>query len=336
MYDELIALLAQHEDIGIVAHFRPDGDAIGSTVALGLTLRAMGKRVRLYNEDVVPPSYAFLSGSELIEPIPASCPEEMTLLISLDCGAWKRLGDRAIEVFSIAREGAERPYLVNFDHHVSNECYGQLNVIHPSSAATCCMLYELFERMGVVLRADIATALYMGISTDTGSFQYGSTTPAVMRMGAHLLECGVDVAEVNRLLYQETALSTLMVNREVLNNMIIEQDGLLSHYSLDAETKARLALSSDDSKDLVEIIRVIRGVKASIIFEDLEDGRIRMSLRSKDSRLNVGALAESYGGGGHYMAAGIRMRGTLEECRERVLMGLRSELVRLFGTHCAD
>ncbi len=331
MYKELIELIDQHEHIGIIAHYRPDGDAIGSTVALGLLLRDKGKQVYLYNEDAVPPSYAFIKGSELIAPIPTQLDERMTLLICLDCGAWKRLGDRAIELLAPVREENTLPYLVNFDHHASNELYGQLNIVQPDAAATCCMLYDLMESMGATITPEIATALYVGISTDTGSFQYGSTSPAVMRMGARLLECGVDVQEVNRLLYQECALSTLMVNREVLNNMVVEQDGLLSHYSLDAETKQRLALGSDDSKDLVEIIRVIRGVKAAIIFEDLEDGRIRMSLRSKDPRFNAGKLADSYGGGGHHMAAGIRMAGSLAECRERVLEGLRAELRVLFA-----
>ncbi len=330
MYEELMALLAQHDEIGVMAHFRPDGDAIGATVALGLALTAMGKKVRMYNEDPVPPSYAFIPGSECIELIPEQSPETMSLLICLDCGAWKRLGDRAIEVFAHGREEGSGLTLVNFDHHASNERYGQLNIVNPAAAATSYMLLELIDAMGVPMDASIATALYVGISTDTGSFQYGSTTPAVMRAAACLLEAGVDVQDVNRRLYQEVPLSTLMVNREVLNHMVVEEEGLLSHYSLDAVTKNRLAISSDDSKDLVEIIRVISGVKASIIFEDLEDGRIRMSLRSKDSRLNVGKLAESFGGGGHHMAAGIRMKGSLENCRDRVLAGLKAEVRRVF------
>ncbi len=330
MYEELIALLAQHEEVGVMAHFRPDGDAIGSTLALGLALKAMGKKVRFFNEDPVPASLGFLQGSELVEPIPSVCPETMHLLICLDCGAWKRLGDRAIEVFAHGREEGSGLTLVNFDHHASNERYGSLNIVMPDAAATCFMLEEFIRELGVTVDTAIATALYVGINTDTGSFQYGSTSPEVMRAAARLLEAGVDVQDVNRRLYQEVPLSTLMVNREVLNHMVVEEEGLLSHYSLDAVTKNRLALSSDDSKDLVEIIRVISGVKASIIFEDLEDGRIRMSLRSKDPRMNVGRVAESFGGGGHFMAAGIRMKGSLENCRERVLEGLRQEIRRVF------
>ncbi len=328
-YQELIDLINQHDDIGLIAHFRPDGDAIGATVALGLALQSLGKTVRLYNEDSLPQGLSFMVGTELLQPMPSRLPEEMGLLICLDCGAWKRLGDRAIEVLAPAREQETAPYLVNFDHHGSNEGYGQLNIVEPHAAATCAMLYNLITEMGVDLTPEIATALYVGINTDTGSFQFGSTSPEIMRMGAHLLEQGVDVAEVNRQLYQEVPLSTLMVNREVLSNMVVEMDGQLIHYSLDAETKERLQLSSEDSKDLVEIIRVLQGSLAAIIFEDLEDGRVRMSLRSKDSRLNVAKVAESFGGGGHHMAAGIRMRGTLAECRERVLAGLREAIAAL-------
>ena len=310
--------------VGVIAHLRPEGDAIGSTIAMGLGLQAMGKQVRFFNEDELPARYAFLGGSELIEAVPASCPPELELLICLDNGAWKRLGDRAIEVFAPAANPQLK--LINIDHHGSNEMYGQLNIVEAQAAATGCIVYDIIGEMGIDMTPAMAAALYTAISTDTGSFQYGSTTPAVMRAAAHLIECGVDVQDINRRLYQEVPLSTLMVNREVLNHMVVEMEGQLSHYTMTAATKHELGINLEDTKDLVDIIRVIEGVKASIIFEDLEDGRVRMSLRSKDPRVNVARVAEQFGGGGHAMAAGIRMRGTLEECQERVLAALRQEI----------
>lgn len=325
MYEELIDLLKSHSRFAVIAHFRPDGDAIGSTIAMALVLRALGKSVTLYNEDALPEHFAFLEAAADLQPIPESCPEELEVLICLDNGAWKRLGDRAIATFADAREG-KGPILVNVDHHASNEQYGQLNLVEPATAATGCIVYKLIEMLGLDLSPAMASALYVAISTDTGSFQYGSTSAEVMRMAAHLIECGVDVQDVNRRLYQEVPLSVMMVNREVLNNMVVEHDGFLSHYSLEAQAKAALGITDEDSKDLVEIVRVIQGVKASVIFEDLDDGRVRMSLRSKDPRVNVARVAALFGGGGHAMAAGIRMPGPLPECRALVLDALRAEI----------
>ncbi len=324
MYTEFISQLAQHEKIAVIAHFRPDGDAIGSSLALGLALKAMGKQVRIFNEDPLPPRYAFLEGSDLFETLPPTLCSEISMVICVDCGAWKRLGDHAIELLDPKTCSA---FLVNIDHHGSNEMYGQINIVQAHQAATGCMIAELIGELGVPMTSAMATALYVAINTDTGSFQYGSTTPAVMRTAADLMECGVDIQDVNRRLYQETPLSTLMVNREVLNHMVVELDGQLSHYSLDMATKAAMNLDLDDTKDLVEIIRVIEGVKASVIFEELDCGRIRMSLRSKDPRVDVSRVAAQFGGGGHKMAAGIRMSDPLPVCREKVLTALHVEIL---------
>ena len=184
----------------------------------------------------------------------------------------------------------------------------------------------MLKAWGVGLDKAMADALYVGISTDTGSFQYGSTTPAVMQAAGALLAAGVDVAEVNRRVYQEIPYTALLMQREVLNNMVVEADGQLAHYSMPGGRKAELGVGLEDTKDLVDVVRVLQGVRAALIFEDLDDGRIRVSLRSKDPAVNVAAIASQFGGGGHAMASGIRMRGTLEECRAQVLAATRKEM----------
>lgn len=320
MYESFAQLLERHDRIGVISHFRPDGDAIGSSIALTLALRALGKEVHLWNEDAVPARYAFLEGAELMEPLPAVWPQELELLICVDAGDWKRLGDAAMAAMGAA------PVKVNIDHHDTNSCYGDLNIVEGGEAATGYVLFRMFRELGVELTPAIATALYVAISTDTGSFQYSSTTPGVMRATADLIEAGVDVQDVNRRVYQEIPLTTLIVNREVLNNMVVEEKGLLSHYTMEGGTRERLGITMEDTKDLVDIIRVIQGVKASVIFEQLDDGRVRASLRSKDPHVNVAEIAQRFGGGGHCMAAGIRMRGEMADCRERVLEALREVL----------
>ncbi len=315
---QLLRVIQEHQHFGIISHYRPDGDAIGSTLALGCALRDMGKSVWMWNEDGVPSRYAFLEGASLISPVPEGIPEELEVLICLDTGEWKRIGDVSCELFR------GFPLIVNIDHHATNTHYGHLNIVEAGTAACGYVLFQLLTQAGVEMTPAIASALYVAISTDTGSFQYASTTPDVMRAAAELLADGVDVADVNRRLYQEIPLTTLQVNREVLNHMVVEEDGLIAHYSLPAGTRERMGISLEDTKDLVDIIRVIRGVRAAVIFEDMEDGRIRVSLRSKDSRLSVAEVASLFGGGGHAMAAGIRMRGRLEDCRSAVLDALRA------------
>ena len=320
MYDELITLLQSKQHIGIISHYRPDGDAIGSTLALGLALRNMGKDVTLWNEDGVPARYAFLEGSELIQPVPESVPAELELLICVDTGDFKRVGDRAAALF------AGFPCMANIDHHGTNSCYGHVNVVAGGASACGAVLFRILHAMGAPLTRPIAAALYVAINTDTGSFQYGSTTPEDMRAVAELMEQGIDHADINRRVYQEKPLSELRVTAEVIGNMVVEAEGQLSHYSMTTAVKERMGLGLEDTKDLVDIIRVVSGVRVSIIFEELGDGRIRMSLRSKDPAVSVADIATQFGGGGHAMAAGIRMRGELAEVRERVLSAIRAAL----------
>ena len=314
----ILEILTQSRELAIVSHFRPDGDAIGSTLALGLALINLGKRVHMWNEDAVPARYAFLEGAHLIRPVPDTLPGGVDALICVDSGDLKRIGEQATALFHQAARTA------NIDHHETNTHYAEANLVEGNAAACGCVLFKLLQEMGAAITRPIANALYTAISTDTGSFQYSSTTPEVMEIAAHLIRAGVDVGEINRRLYQEAPLSAFIMQREVLNHMVVEENGAISHYSMPAGKRAELSVGLEDTKDLVDIIRVLAGVRVAIIFEDLENGLIRMSLRSKDPRISVAEIASQFGGGGHAMAAGIRMRGELAECREKVLQAIRA------------
>lgn len=308
----------QCKEVGIVSHFRPDGDAIGSTLALGLALQAMGISVHMWNSDPTPARYAFLHGAEHIQRVPETLPPGVQAFICVDTGDLKRTGESAMKIFRQA------PLTVNIDHHETNTQYADINVVEGEAAACGCVLFRLFREWGTPITRPIAEALYTAISTDTGSFQYSSTTAEVMQMAAELIRSGVDVGDINRRLYQEAPMSAFIMQREVLNHMVVEEGGKISHYSMPAGRRAELGVGLEDTKDLVDIIRVLAGVKVAVIFEDLEDGLIRMSLRSKDPRISVAEVASQFGGGGHAMAAGIRMRGGLAECREKVLDVIRA------------
>ncbi len=321
MYEELAALIAEHQHIGIISHHRPDGDAIGSTIALGLALKAQGKVVRLFNLDGVPQRFAFLEGAELIETLPAAFPPELSLLICVDSGDLGRLG-RVGEAFAL-----QAPLLANIDHHATNKRYGAVNVVEGDAAACGCVLFQIFREFGWPVTLPMATALYAAVSTDTGSFQFDHpTTSGVMRMAAELIDMGVNVGETCRQLYQEVSPEAIRVQRDVLNNMGFLAGGAVSYYSMPAGRKEALGVDQEATKDLVDIIRVIRGVKVAVIFEDVGKGTIRVSLRSKDPRINVAAIATQFGGGGHAMAAGIPAHGTLDEVQQAVLAAILEAL----------
>ena len=163
MYENLYSRIQKCDTIAVTSHFRPDGDAIGSTLALGLALQALGKKVYMWNEDGVPARYAFLEGAEQIVPVPESIPADLEMLICVDTGDWKRLGDRTQKLF------AEFPLIVNIDHHGTNSRYGHVQVIEPETAACAFVLFNVLKSWGVKLNKAMADALYVGISMDTGS-----------------------------------------------------------------------------------------------------------------------------------------------------------------------
>ena len=317
-YTELCQAIHRHHNFVVISHFRPDGDAIGSTLALGLALRALGKNVQMWNEDPAPSRFSFLEGSQDILPVPPALPEGTDCFICVDTADSKRIGDVAMKRLQ------EAPFSVNIDHHASNLRYAHLNVVEGNAAACGCMIAGIIAELGVTLTQPMAAALYAAISTDTGSFQFSSTTPEVMRLIADLMETGLDVGDINKRIWMESPLTVYAMQKEVLNNMVIEENGTISHYSMPAGRKAELGVGLEDCKDLVDIIRVMQGVKVAVIFEDLENGLVRVSLRSKDPQVDVSAIAGMHGGGGHCMASGIRMRGPLSEAREKVLNSIRA------------
>ena len=312
-------VIRDHETFVVIAHFRPDGDAIGSTLALGLALKNMGKKVFMMNEDPVPANLRFLKGWEQIERTP-EISVKADVAISLDHGARKRLGDRSITAL------ADIPIWLNIDHHETNDRFGDICCIRPDKCATCALVYDMLKDMGVEISPEIRDAIYVGVSTDTGSFQYEKTSPDVMDMAADLIRMGVNVQEINRKLYQEISWGKLMLTKEVLNGLRRTPDHLIAWFCLTQSCKDNLHASDEDTEGLIDLLRSISGVKLAAIFEEMKDGRIRISLRSKDPAVSVSSIAANFGGGGHSMAAGIRMLGPIQDAREQVISALQQAL----------
>jgi bifunctional oligoribonuclease and PAP phosphatase NrnA len=301
----------------LLSHVRPDGDAIGSQIALALALRALGKTVQAWNEDGCPSNLRFLEGSELIVPPPA-CSENFDLVVCLDTASKERLGRCCLESV------AEAKRWLNIDHHLSNPGYGDINFIDASAAATGEMVYELLTSQGLPLPVASAAALYVAISTDTGSFRYPNTTARTFEMAADLLRRGVDAATICRHVYESYPRRRAVLLGELLTHARFE--GETAALILDNATKVRLGILPEDVDGLIDAIRCVDTVKVAAFFEELPDGRIRVSIRSKDPQIDVSKICHEYGGGGHRLAAGARIRGELRQVVDRVLQRITREL----------
>jgi bifunctional oligoribonuclease and PAP phosphatase NrnA len=310
-FAEIGRALRQHRTIAILSHVRPDGDALGSEIALALSLQQLGKEVRVWNEEGMLEKYSFLPRADLLTKPPAE-PQDVDLAVALDTAIQNRLGTAGQAIRSAN-------LWINIDHHVSKPGYGDLVYIDPTAPATGQILFELIKSEKFPLDPDIAENLFVAISTDTGSFQYPNTTARTFEIAGELVRVGLNVGEIGRKTYENYPRRRLELLRELLRTMRFEADGRVASFALDLKTAAELSVIPEDNEGLIDHLRAVRGVIAAVFFEELADGKVRVSMRSKSDAVDVSAICQKFGGGGHKLAAGARIRGTLTEVRERVL-----------------
>ncbi|HZE56793.1 MAG TPA: bifunctional oligoribonuclease/PAP phosphatase NrnA [Chthoniobacterales bacterium] len=310
-FEEIGAVLRSQQTFAVLSHVRPDGDALGSQLGLGLSLSKLGKTVMVRNEDGLLEKYGFLPGGEFLQ-MPLSEPQDFDVAIALDTATQSRLGT-ATSLVRSARTW------INIDHHPSNPRYGDLVYIDSNAPATGQILFELIQTQGLPMDAAIAENLFVAISTDTGSFQYPNTTARTFEIGAELLRCGVNVGRVSQLLYESYPRRRAELLRELLGTMRFEGRGKVASFSLSLETAGKLGAQPEDNEGLIDHIRAIKGVVVAVFFEELPEGKVRVSMRSKSEAADVCAICEKFGGGGHKLAAGARVRGSLAEVEEKVL-----------------
>jgi len=311
-FEEIGRILREHQRFAVLSHVRPDGDALGSQLAVALSLKQLGKEVRVWNEDGMLEKYSFLPRAELLTK-PPSAPEVVDVAIALDTAIQNRLGTALAAIRSAK-------IWLNIDHHRSNPGYGDLVIIDPSAPATGEIMFTLIKSQGLPFNHDIAENLYAAISTDTGSFQYPKTSARTFEIAAELVRAGgLDIGEISKQLYENYPRRRLELLRELLRTMRFSECGKVASCSLSLQTAAELAVLPEDNEGLIDHLRAIRGVIVAVFFEELADGKVRVSMRSKSSAVDVCAICQKFGGGGHTLAAGARIRGTLAEVEEKVL-----------------
>lgn len=310
-FDQIGEVLRKHQRFVVLSHVRPDGDALGSELALGLSLKKLGKDVRVWNEEGMLEKYSFLPHADLVTKAPAD-PEEVDVVVALDTAIQNRLGNTAAAIKSAK-------VWINIDHHPSNPGYGDLVCIDPSAPATGQILFELLKTQNFPIDRDIATNLYVAISTDTGSFQYSNTTARTFEIAAELVRAGVDVGQISQLTYENYPRRRVELLRELLGTMRFDANDRVASFKLSLATAKKLGVLPEDNEGLIDHLRAIHGVIAAIFFEELSDGKVRVSMRSKNEKVNVCAICEKFGGGGHVLAAGARVKGTLAEVEKKIL-----------------
>jgi len=310
-FEEIGRAFREHQRFAILSHVRPDGDALGSQLALALSLKQLGKDVRVWNEDGMLEKYSFLARAQLLTK-PPSGPEDVDVAIALDTAIQNRLGTtlQAIHTAKI---------WINIDHHPSNPGYGDLVYVDPTAPATGQILFELIKSERLPFDRAIAENLYVAISTDTGSFQYPNTTARTFEIAAELVRAGVDVGRINQQVYENYPRRRVELLRELLRTMRFEDGGRVASFSLSLKTAAELGVLPEDNEGLIDHLRAIRGVIVAVFFEELTDGKVRVSMRSKSEKADVCAICQKFGGGGHTLAAGARVRGTLAEVEQKIL-----------------
>ena len=297
---EVAARLKGEQRIIIMAHENPDGDAIGCVVALMLMADRLGLPYDAYlpGDTPVPEEYLFLPGIDEIRRGPYPPVDAGTSAYIMDCASAARL-----DLAHLSCAGA----CLNLDHHPDNTGFGTHNLLDRGAASTTQILYEIFQAGGLPVDAEVGTALYVGLVTDTGRFQYGNTSPAAHRMAADLQEAGVDVNAVYRAIYETQPLVKVQLLQRALARLELRLDGRLALSWLDASDFAELHADESHTEGIIDSLRTISGVRiAAFLRERPRNGETeyKVSLRATDGVIDVASIAHLQDGGGHTQAAG--------------------------------
>lgn len=309
----VLDVLQRGERFAVCAHARPDGDAVGAMLACGLILSQMSKHADLISADPVPLIYRGLPCATTIRQTSRLEGEyDAVLLLECDGIARTRLA------------GLEGRLLVNIDHHVSGKPFADVNWIDVDACAVAEMIYRLARAAGVTVTSEMATCLYAGVLTDTGSFCYQGTDAHAFELARDLVARGADPAQIAREIYFSNPLSKMMLLGAALSNL--RRDGRLAWLWVTHADMQRTGAAEEDCEGIVNYAIGVAGVEAAVLLRELPDRRVRLSLRSKGN-LDVARIASSFGGGGHLHAGGCTLEGPLAAAMEKILETMRRELM---------
>jgi bifunctional oligoribonuclease and PAP phosphatase NrnA len=292
----------------ITSHARPDGDSIGSQLAMAYALEALGKDVRLVNADPAPDHYMEFPGVDRIEIARSIDERDVDALIVMESGDLKRTGVG----------GLEGRFTINIDHHQGNTFYGDLNWVDLGAAACGEMVFDLIEVLGVPLTIEIATHIYLAILTDTGSFHYSNITPKTFDICQRTVVAGVNPAAMARRVFDQNSFGKLKLIGALLADMDLRDRGRLAVMYLNDDIMNATGTTYNDTEGLINLPLTAREIHAVVFFKLGADGDMHVSMRSKYD-VDVRAIAARHGGGGHKNAAGFKIKGPLDAVKDGIL-----------------
>jgi phosphoesterase RecJ-like protein len=301
---QIVAAIRARQRFVLSSHARPDGDSIGSQLAMAYVLEALGKEVAVINADPAPPPLMAFPGVPDIRIAPR-VDGEFDAAIIMECGDLSRTGV----------QGLERSFVVNIDHHPGNSGYGQINWFDAGAAACGEMVFDLTRALGVPLSKNIATHIYLAILTDTGSFHYSSISPRTFDICREALEAGVDPVMVARNVYDSNNMGRLKLFGSVLSAMQIDLSGRIAIVYLDHEMARAAGGTYEDTEGLINLPLTVKEIQAVVFFKLDKADEFRVSMRSKGD-IDIGAVAKEFGGGGHRNAAGCTVSGPIESLQK--------------------
>ncbi|OQB13103.1 MAG: Bifunctional oligoribonuclease and PAP phosphatase NrnA [Candidatus Omnitrophica bacterium ADurb.Bin205] len=307
------AAIRKHKSFLITTHTSPEGDALGSELGLYFLLKKMNKRVFIVNQDPLPQELSFLPGADCIKLYKENNKISFDCMVALDCSHLSRAGD----VYKL--NSKSRP-VINIDHHISNNNFGDYNWVEPHLSSASEMVYLLYKEMGIAFDRKSALSLYVGIMTDTGSFRYSNTSELTHRAAAEFMRLGLDINMVYRDIYENVSFPDMQLLIKILSGVVRAKNGKVVYVSVPAGLLKHRKVSFDLSEHILGFMRAIKDAQVAVLFKENigVKNEIRFNLRSNGS-FDVNKIAQYFGGGGHKNASGCTIKGRLADIRRKVI-----------------
>jgi phosphoesterase RecJ-like protein len=319
-WSPFVDLVQRQQRFLLTTHVRPDGDGLGSMLALADVLEQRGKAVQMVVASALPPRYDFLDPARRIRrfELPGEEYRSAEMAVVLDTGTWNQLGD-----FGVFLRALTIPKVV-IDHHPTQDDLGATRFLDTKAEATGRLAYEAINALGGPLLPESAHRLFVAIAMDTGWFRHDNTTPATFDLVARLVEAGARPTAAYEMLFEHNTAARLRLTGLVLSRLQLAHSGRVCHTEIRRDDYPATGAVPQDSEDLVNYTRSVAGVEVGLLFMEQPRGGVKVSLRAR--RLDVGRVAEQFGGGGHRLASGVTLNTTLDEARSRVLAAVSAAL----------
>ncbi len=318
---KVVACVKRYKNFLITSHTNLEGDAIGSELAFYRILKKLGKGATIVNEDDLPYGYGFLPAKIDIKKFKKGMKDvRFDCFVALDCSDLKRTGE-------VYRMNTNNKPVLNIDHHISNDRFGNINWVEPDASSCSEMIYRLYKKLGLSLDRETALCLYVGMLTDTGSFRYPNTTSFTHKAVSELLRYNLDIPQIYKNIYENIPLEDLRLLSRILPHMRISAGGNIAWFQIKRSMLRKKRLSFDLTESLLGFARAIKDVKVAVLFKENlgVQNEIRVNLRSQ-GEVDVNKIAQFFGGGGHKTASGATAHGKIEQVRRKVLAKIKENL----------